>query len=177
FVQALHGRGDERVVAVLAARDILLADVVLVNVNADDLAVILDSRFHGAGVDAAAAGKDDLRAAGIPAFHLGGDVGIAGEGAAIPVVDVDVGAHLLRSGVGALHKAVAVTDNGGDRHAAQEAQLGEAILHSGVTGQVAGLLFLVGDAVDVLGDGLGADVGRGHIHADEVDIGVFLGSP
>src|SRR5699024_989028 len=67
--------------------------------------------------------------------------------------------------------------NGGHSHAAQEAQFGEAVLHGGVTGQVTGLVFLVGDAVDIAGDGLGADVGRGHIHADEVDVGVLLRGP
>src|SRR5699024_2088710 len=113
----------------------------------------------------------------VPALHLGGDVGVAKELVAVPVVDADVGAQLLRSGVSALHEAVAVTDDGGHSLAAQEAQLGEAVLDGGVTGQVAGLLLFKGDAVNVGGDLLGADVGRGDVHADEVDVGVLGGSP
>src|SRR5699024_9494589 len=47
--QALHGGGQERVVAVRAVRNALFADIVLVDVNADDLAVVLDSGLNGAG--------------------------------------------------------------------------------------------------------------------------------
>src|SRR5699024_2575466 len=175
--QALHGRGQERVVAVSAVSHAVFTDIVLVNVNADDPAVIVDSRFDGAGVDAAAAGKDNFGAAGVPALHTGGDVGIAEELVAVPVVDGNVGAKLLRSGVSALHEAVAVTDNGGHSLAAEEAELGEAVLNGGVTGQVTGLLFFEGDAVDVGGDLLGADIAGGDVNADDVDVGVFLSRP
>ena len=55
--------------------------------------------------------------------------------------------------------------------------MGEAVLGDGVAGQVASLLFLKGDAVAVGGDGVGADVGLGHVDGDEADVGVLLGSP
>ena len=58
-LQLLHGRGDNQ-----------RGDVGLVNVNADNLAVVLLSSFQSGGVDAAAAGKDDLSTALVPAFHL-----------------------------------------------------------------------------------------------------------
>src|SRR5699024_6688406 len=109
--------------------------------------------------------------------HTGGDVGIAEELVAVPVVDGNVGAEFLRSGVSALHEAVAVTDNGGHSLAAEEAELGEAVLNGGVTGQVTGLLFFEGDAVDVGGDLLGADIAGGDVNADDVDVGVFLSLP
>ena len=142
--QALHGRGDERVVSVAVLLNAISTDVVLVNVNAHNVAVVLQSSLDSGGVDAAAAGKDDLSAVGIPALHTGGDVGIAVELAAVEVVDVNVGAQLLCSSVSALHVAVAVTDNGGHSHAAQEAQLGVAVLNNGVTCQIACLLLLEG---------------------------------
>ena len=55
--------------------------------------------------------------------------------------------------------------------------MGEAVLGDGVACQVAGLLFLEGDAVAVGGDGVGADVSLGHVNGDEADVGVLLGSP
>ena len=73
-------------------------------------------------------------------------------GAVLPgVVHVDGDVLLSSSGVGALDIAVAVTAAGvvGAAAAAGEAQLGVAVLHSGVAGQVTGLLFLEGDAGDV----------------------------
>ena len=76
-----------------------------------------------------------------------------------------------------LDVAVAVADDGGNSHAAQEAQLGEAVLGDGVACQIACLLLLEGDAVAVGGDGVGADVGLGHVDGDEADVGVLLGSP
>ena len=89
-------------------------------------------------------------------LHTGGDVCIAVELAAVEVVDVDVGAQLLSSSVSALHVAVAVTDDGGDSHAAEEAQLGLAVLNDSVASQITCLLLLEGDAVAVCGDGVGA---------------------
>src|SRR5699024_8008393 len=70
-----------------------------------------------------------------------------------------------------------VADDGGHSHAAQEAQVGEAVLGDGVACQVACLLLLEGDAVAVGGDGVGADVGLGHVDGDEAGVGVLLGSP
>src|SRR5699024_12390105 len=61
--------------------------------------------------------------------------------------------------------------------AAEEAELGEAVLNGGVTGQVTGLLLFEGDAVDVGGDLLGADIAGGDVNADDVDVGVFLSRP
>ena len=175
--QTLHGRGDERVVSVAVLFHAVRADVVLVNVNAHNVAIVLQGSLNSGGVDAAAAGKDDLSAVGIPALHTRGDVGIAVELAAVEVVDVDVGAQLLCSSVSALHIAVAVTDNGGHSHAAQEAQLGVAILDNGVACQIACLLLLEGDAVAVGGDGIGADIALSHIDGDELDIGILVSSP
>ena len=133
--------------------------------------------LNSGGVDAAAAGKDDLSAVGVPALHTGGDVCIAVELAAVEVVDVDVGAQLLSSSVSALHIAVAVTDDSGDSHAAEEAQLGLAVLNDSVASQITCLLLLEGDAVAVCGDGVGADVALGDVDGDELDIGVLVSSP
>ena len=152
-------------------------DVVLVNVNADDVAVVLQSSLNSGGVDAAAAGKHDLSAVGVPALHTGGDVGIAVELAAVEVVDVDVLAQLLSSSVSALHEAVAEALHRRNLHAAEEAQLGLAVLGDRVTGQVTCLLFLEGDAVAVCGDGIGADIALGHVNSDELDIRVLISSP
>ena len=55
--------------------------------------------------------------------------------------------------------------------------MGEAVLGDGVACQVACLLLLEGDAVAVGGDGVGADVGLGHVDGDEAGVGVLLGSP
>ena len=48
--QTLHGRGDERVVGIGAVSHAVCADVVLVNVHADDVAVVLQSSLHSGGV-------------------------------------------------------------------------------------------------------------------------------
>ena len=116
-------------------------------------------------------------AVGVPALHTGGDVGVAVELAAVEVVDLNGVAGLLCSCVDALDVAVAVADDGGDGDAAQEAQLGEAVFGDGIACQVACLLLLEGDAVAVGGDGVGADIGLGHIDGDEADVGVLLSSP
>ena len=55
--------------------------------------------------------------------------------------------------------------------------MGVAVLGDGVACQVACLLLLEGDAVAVGGDGVGADVGLGHVNSDEAGVGVLLGSP
>ena len=154
----LHSGGDEGVVSEGAVCHAVDTDVVLVNVNADNIAVVLQSSLNSGGVDAAAAGEDDLGAVGVPALHTGGDVCIAVELAAVEVVDVDVGAQLLSSSVSALHVAVAVTDDSGDSHAAEEAQLGLAVLNDSVASHITCLLLLEGDAVAVCRDGVGADV-------------------
>ena len=46
-------RGDERVISVGAICNAVCTDVVLVNVNADDVAVVLQSSLNSGGVDAA----------------------------------------------------------------------------------------------------------------------------
>ena len=81
------------------------------------------------------------------------------------------------SSVSALHEAVAVTDNSGNSHAAQEAQLGLAVLCDGVACQIACLLLLEGDAVAVSRDSVGADIALRHIDGDELDIGILVSSP
>ena len=73
------------------------------------------------------------------------------EDVGVPVLDLNLDASFLGSGVSALHKAEAKADNRRNGHAAQEAQLGVAVLDSGVTGQIAGLLFLIEDGVGVRG--------------------------
>ena len=172
FLQTLHGGGHERIVAVLS--DSLFANVVLVNVNADHIRLALQRRFHRGGVDAAAAGEDDLGAGGVPAFHLGGDVGVAEELAAIGVVDLDRGAQLNSRRVRALHEAVAVALHGRNRHAAEEAQLGVAVLHDRVAGQVARLLLAEHGAVQVLLRIHAAQIAGGNVNRDEVHIRVQL---
>ena len=94
--------------------------------------------------------------------------------AAVEVVDLDVLAQLLSSSVSALHEAIAVTDNCGNSHAAEEAQLGLAVLRDGVTSQITCLLLLEGDAVAVCGDAVGADIALRHVDGDELDIGISV---
>ena len=165
----------------------------LIDVNADDLGIDLLGRVDRGGVDAAAAGEDDLSAALIPGIHHSGDVGVAEELAAVDVVDLDIGeTHVGRSGVNALHEAVAVTDDRGNGHAAEEAEVLIAELHSRVTGHVAAELFLINSAVDVahvnvlvevpilggvvvgfarLGNGGLEQVAGGDVERDELHIG------
>ena len=85
-----------------------------------------------------------------------------------------VSADLLGSGVSALHKAVAVADNCGDSHAAQEAQLLVAVIDSGITGQVACLLLFIGDQSGVGGGSLVVQVAGGNVQSQELHIGVLL---
>src|SRR5699024_1891554 len=92
-----------------------------------------DGLEHGA-----AAGKDNLSTVGIPAADHGLQLGGAGEGSAVlpGVVHLNSGAQFLGGVIGALDIAVAETAAGrvGAAAAAGEAQLGEAVLHSGVAG-------------------------------------------
>ena len=145
----------------------------LIDVNADDIRLVRHSSLNRGGVDAAAAGEDDLGALGVPAVHLGGDVGIAVELAAVGVLDLDGGAHLNRSGVRALHEAVAVALHRRNGHAAQEAQLGVAVLHSSVARAVAGLLLAEHGAVEVVLR-VGAQVARRHVDGDELDLRIHV---
>lgn len=84
--QTLHGGGNKRVCLVLAGLNTLNAQVVLVNVNADQLAVMLVSSFSSRSPDAAAAGEHNFGAAIVPAVHLSGDLLIAIELTAVVVV-------------------------------------------------------------------------------------------
>ena len=111
--KALHCGGNGHAFAVIA-----VDDAGLVNVDADDLAADLGSSLSRGGIDAAAAGEDNLRAALIPGVHCSGDVSVANELVAVSVLEVDRDAELLGSSVNALHIAEAVTDNSGDSHAA-----------------------------------------------------------
>ena len=111
--QPLRSGGDDRVE--LAG---------LVNVNADHLAAVGLRSSVAALADGTAAGKDDLGTLGVPAVHLVLDFIVSGKNLRIPILDMDiVSADLLGSGVSTLHEAVAVADNSGHFHAAQEAQL------------------------------------------------------
>ena len=62
-------------------------------------------------------------------------------------------------------------------YAAQEAQLGLAVLCDGVACQIACLLLLEGNAVAVSRDSVGADIALSHIDGDELDIGILVSSP
>src|SRR5699024_8755568 len=165
-LQALHGGGHKGIVGVALG----FADVVLIHVHAHDHAFILHSRFHGRAVDAAAAGEDDLGAALVPALHLGGDGRVGGEGVAVGVLHVHGDAQLLGCGVGALDEAVAVALHGGHGDAAQEAQLGVAVLHHSVAGQVAGLLLGEGEAGGLRAGHGAAQVALAHVDGDEVSL-------
>src|SRR5699024_10204465 len=166
--QALHGGGHDGVG--LAG---------LIHVHADDIAVIGgggggDGLEHGA-----AAGEHDLGAVGVPAADHGLQLGGGGEGITVlpGVVHVNGDALLSGSGVGALDVAVAEPAAGGvgAAAAAGEAQLGEAVLHGGVAGQVTGLLLLEGDAGHI-GQNVAAFVAQGiAVHKDELGVGVGNG--
>ena len=83
-------------------------------------------------------------------------------------------AHFNGSGVAALHEAVAVADDGGNRHAAQEAQMGVAQLHSSIASHVAAQLFLIHSAVHVGRQFNAAQVALRHVQRHELDIGVVV---
>ena len=140
---------------------------------------MLVSSFSSRSPDAAAAGEHNFGAAIVPAVHLSGDLLIAIELTAVVVVHLNVSAQLLCCSISALNIAVTIADNGGHRHAAQEAQLGEAVLDSCIASQVAGFFFLKGHAEHVFGDGavLRVDIKAVHINCDEVNIRILGGSP
>ena len=140
---------------------------------------MLVSSFSSRSPDAAAAGEHNFGAAIVPAVHLSGDLLIAIELTAVVVVHLNVNAQLLCCSISALNIAVTIADNGGHRHAAQEAQLGEAVLDSCIASQVAGFFFLKGHAEHVFGDGavLRVDIKAVHINCDEVNIRILGGSP
>ena len=141
--QALHGGGHNGVG--LAG---------LVDVDADDLAVLSGSGSGDGLEHGTAAGEDDLSAVGVPAGDHGLQLGGSLEGSTVlpGVVQVDGLIHFLGSIVRALSKAPAVTDAGGVRAAAAagEAELLIAFLDDSVTGEVAALLFVEGDARNVV---------------------------
>ena len=170
---ALQGGGDDGV-----------AQRALVNVNADDDAVVSAGRGGDGAEHRAAAGEHDLSAIHIPAVDHGLQLRRSGEGAAVlpGVHDVNVHAHLNSRRARALQIAVAVTAAGrvGAAAAAGEADLGEAFLDDGVAGEVAALLFLEVDARNVGQDvarhiGIGIIVQRVAVDEHEVDVGVVDG--
>ena len=161
--QALHSGGDDG-----------LGLAGLVDVDADDLAVLSGSGSGDGLEHGTAAGEDDLSAVGVPAGDHGLQLGGSLEGSAVlpGVVQVDGLIHFLSSVVGALSKAPAVTDAGGVRAAAAagEAELLIAFLDDSVTGEVAALLFVEGDARNVVkAEGPTVD-------EDELGVGEFLSS-
>lgn len=140
--QALHSGGDDS-----------LGLAGLVDVDADDLAVLSGSGSGDGLEHGTAAGEDDLSAVGVPAGDHGLQLGGSLEGSAVlpGVVQVDGLIHFLSSVVGALSKAPAVTDAGGVRAAAAagEAELLIAFLDDSVTGEVAALLFAECNSRDI----------------------------
>ena len=114
------------------------------------LPLFCSSGGHGGVAHGAAAAEDDLSAGLVPAGGQSLGFGRGIEPAGVVVHHVDLGTHLGGSGVSALHEAVAIADHGGDSLAAQEAQLGVAVLDGGVTGQVAHLLLGEEDADGVV---------------------------
>ena len=125
----------------------------LIHVNADHEAVVRGSSRNNGGEHGAAAGEDDFRAGLVPAGDHSLQLGGSGEGSAVlpGVLELNLNAQLLRRSAGALREAVAiaVARSVGTAAAAGEAQLGEAVLHDGVAGEVARLLLLEGDRGDV----------------------------
>ena len=135
----------------------------------------LDSR----SIDAAAAGKDDLSAIGIPAFHLCGDGSVRIELTGVGVVALNFNAELLGSVARALEPAVAVTDNSGNRHAAEEAELGIAVHDDSVASQITGLLFREGRADNVcsgiiVGCVVLGQIAGANVDSDEVDLRILF---
>ena len=180
--QALHSGGDSHTLAVAA-----VDDAGLVHVHADDLAADLGSSLSRGGVDAAAAGEHDFHTQGlIPVVHVSGDVGVAGEGVAVDILHSGGGAQIGSRGVSALNEAIAIADHSGDGHAAQEAQVGVAHLHSSVAGHVAAQLFLIHSAVHVGGQHIGIrggitvgvegiEIQLAHVQRHEGHVGIGLG--
>ena len=135
----------------------------------------LDSR----SIDAAATGKDDLSAIGIPAFHLCSDGSVRIELTGVGVVALNLNAELLGSVARALEPAVAVTDNSGNRHAAEEAKLGVAVHNNSITGQITSLLFRKGRANNVLcrivvGCIVLGQIAGANVDSDEVDVRILF---
>ena len=170
--QPLHGGGHTHALAIGV-------DVAgLVHVHADQLAADLGSSLSRGGVDAAAAGEDNLHAQGlIPVVHVSGDIAVAKELVAVDVFHHNLigDAHFHGSGVSALHEAIAEPLHGGNGHAAQHAQVGVAQLHGGVAGHVAAQLFLIHSAVHVGGHGVVlAQIALRHVQRDEGHVGIQL---
>ena len=144
----------------------------MVNVKPITFGVSCIGCCNNAEVKAAAAGEDNLSALGVPAGHLCLQVVGGPEGAAVVVLDVDINAHLGSCCVSTLHEAVAVTDNSGNVHAAAEAKLGITVFNCRIACQIAGLLFLIKYAVNVLLCVIGGVVGCvGFAVDDEVTLG------
>ena len=145
----------------------------LVDVHADDSAVVGGSRGGDGIEDGAAGGEHDLGAGLIPAGDQGLQLGRGREGSAIGPGELHVHglAHFLGGIVRALDEAVAIAHAGGigSAAAAGKAQRLIAILDHGVAGQVATLLFLEGNAHDVV---------QAHsptVDEDELHIGELVG--
>ena len=154
-------------------------DVALVDVNANDLCAVNVGRFNSRSIDAAAAGKDDLSAIAVPAFHLCGDGSVRIELTGVGVVARNFHAELLGGVARALEPAVAVTDNSGNCHAAEEAELGVAVHDDSVASQITGLLFGKRCADNVLcriiiGCVVLGQIACANVDSDEVDLGVLL---
>ena len=152
----------------------------LVDVDADDLAAGLLSCFAGGCIDAAAAGEDDFGAICIPCVHSRRNVSIAVELVAVCVVEFHITeTQFFRCIVSALYVAVAKTHNARNRHAAEEAKLPEAELDSRITSHIAGQLFAVSCAVDVLScvaglSGSCVEVILGDVESDELQIRIHI---
>ena len=82
------------------------------------------------------------------------------------------GSDVVGSRLSALHETVAITDNGRNSHAAQEAELLVAVLDCRIASQITGLLFLIGDQ-----SGVGSRVGKvagGNIEGKELNFRILL---
>ena len=166
--ETLHGGSDRHAFTVEAVNR-----AGLVNVNTNDLCTDFCSCFTSRGEDTAAASKDNLRAGCIPGIHVSGNIGVTIELVAVDILDFNIGEAVLSSScISALNKAIAVTDNCRNCHAAEVAELGVAELHSCITSHVAAELFLIDSAIEICGNISCeiADVAFGNVKCDEGDV-------
>lgn len=88
----------------------------------------------------------------IPGVHISGDFGSACELVAVNIFNGDFIVHFFACVVAALDETVAVADNSGNCHAAEEAEVGIAELNRCITCHIAAEFFFINCAVYVLAD-------------------------
>ena len=149
--KTFHCRGDANAFAV-----VLVDNVTLVRVNADNLAVdaFLGCRFASRCEDAAATSKDDFGAVAVPSVHIRSDFGGALEFATVDVVygNLISDVHFNCRCIHALNETVTETNDCGNRHAAEETEFLVAFFDRCITCHKAGNFFSVNKCCNVTGN-------------------------